>query len=484
MAYEPLPHDSVAPPPSGILPNTYPDSHAVWTVDVDSGSGQPWANAVMEPDTPPAPPEPEREPLALTSAAVWADLNDYNVGSEVFANVAGYSGGNPDTTIYRYRWQTKATADDAWVNGKWVSYDDHALEVSTTITEGGQIRFQCQARDSSIDPVEQLNSFASVQDVPWPPLKCEEPPGISGEMYVGMDLTGSKAVYSGGIPPVTVESQFQRSDNGTSGWTGVDAWGSDDAGTHRIGPDEAGKYFRVAGRGIDQSEDAISQAETLMSFSEVVGPAVDPSALVVSTPVVTGNAYVGQTLSCSEPTVSGGVGPYQIDYFWVDESNAIIWEATYMGNTTTIIDYDLGKTMKCLVTVTDKGWSKGESTTVESNSVGPIQQPSMGQPRPYVDDEIYDPNSGEPIHLREEQSVELRIDLPNDEFSNPSWSWDVRQGSARLSPNGPYCVVFNQTAMGNPVAVQVDMIDNNSSDSPHSIRYAMFVTTASKDLEA
>ena len=376
MSYQPLPHDSVAPPPSGILPNTYPDSHAVWTIDVDAGSGQRHGDAVMEPDTPPPPPEPEREPITVTTAAAWADLNDYSIGSEVFADVAAYEGGNAETTTYRYRWQTKATAEDAWVNGKWTNYDDHAMEVSTTITELGQLRFQCQARDTSVDPVEQVNSFAAVK---------------------------------------TVNT---------------------------------------------------------------------PSALVVSTPVVTGNAYVGQTLSCSEPTVSGGVGPYQLDYFWVDESNAIVWEATYMGSTTTIVSYDLGKNMKCLVTVTDKGYAKGESTTVESNSVGPIEEPSMGQPRPYIDDEIYDPNAEQPYALKEEQSVELRVDLPNNVFGQPSWSWQVRQGDARLSPNGPYCVMFNNTAMGSPVAVQVDMIDNNCSDSPHSIRYTMFVTTASKELEA
>ena len=74
------------------------------------------------------------------------------------------------------------------------------------------------------------------------------------------------------------------------------------------------------------------------------------------------------------------------------------------------------------------------------------------------------------------------VGLPDNEFGQPNWNWDVRQGSARLSPNGPYCGVFNETPMGSPLAVQVDMIDNNSSDSPHSIRYTMFVTTASKDL--
>lgn len=368
--YTPLPHDGPSPPPSGILPNTFPDSHAVWTIDVDGGSGQRHGDAVMQPDTPP------REPITVTTAAEWANLNDYSIGSEVFARVASYTGGNPDTTTYRYRWQTKATGEADWVNGQWVNYHSSALEASTTITDLGQIRFQCQARDTSVDPVEQINSFTSVK---------------------------------------TVNT---------------------------------------------------------------------PSALVVSTPVVTGNAYVGQTLTCSEPTVSGGVGPYQIEYFWVDESNAIIWEATYMGNTTTIVSYDLDKNMKCLVSVTDKGYSDGEHTTVESNTVGPIQQPSMGQPRPYIDDEIYDTNADQPYEVQEEQSIELRVDLPNNVFGQPSWGWQVRQGDARLSPNGPYCVMFNNTAMGNPVSVQVDMIDNNCSDSPHSIRYTMFVTTASEESES
>ena len=240
-SYTPLPHDSVAPPPSGILPNTSPDSHAVWTIDVDGGSGQRHGDAVMEPDTPP---EPEREPITVTTAATWANLNNYVVGNEVFADVANFEGGLPDTTIYRYRTQTRATADDPWVNGKWTNYSDHALEVGMTLTEVGQIKFQCQARDSGVDPVEQVNSF-----------------------------TGFETVTA-------------------------------------------------------------------------------PDPLVNTSPVVTGEPYVGQTLTCSEPIISGGIGPYQFDYFWVDESNVIVWEAAYMGNTTVVVSYDIGKNMKCLVTVT------------------------------------------------------------------------------------------------------------------------------------
>ena len=113
-------------------------------------------------------PEPEREPITVTTAAAWADLNDYSIGSEVFADVAAYEGGSAETTTYRYRWQTRATAEGDWVSGKWTNYDDHAMEVSTTITELGQIRFQCQARDTAVDPVEQVNSFAAVKTVNTP----------------------------------------------------------------------------------------------------------------------------------------------------------------------------------------------------------------------------------------------------------------------------------------------------------------------------
>ena len=64
-----------------------------------------------------------------------------------------------------------------------------------------------------------------------------------------------------------------------------------------------------------------------------------------------------------------------------------------------------------------------------------MQDPSMGQPRPYIDDEIYDPNGDQPHGVREEQAIELRIELPNNAGGQPQWSWTVHQ-SARGSPNG------------------------------------------------
>lgn len=328
----------------------------------------------------PPDPDPGFDPITTTRAAFWSNLNVYEIGHEVFANVAHFEGGNPETTTYRYRWQTKSGASTSvWENGPWSGYNDHALEVSTLLTDGGQIRFQCQAKDSSNG--DQVNSFASIKDVPYLPLVCDQAPTISGEMYVGRWLTGTKAVYSGGMPPVQVESQFQRSGDGHTNWVGVDAWGQDDSGQHKIGPDEVGCYFRVAGRGIDQSGDAISQAETTMSFSEVVGPAVTPT---------------------------------------------------------------------------------------------------MGEARATLDDEPYDPGIDTPT-VTEGQAITMAVFLDDNDGGEPQWTWEVRSGAARLSPNGPYCVAFNETPGGNPFSVQCNFVDLNCVPTGDSVRFSMYTSANVKD---
>lgn len=315
-------------------------------------------------------PEPERQPITVTTGAAWADLNDYSIGNEVFADVAAYTGGNPDTTTYRYRWQARATADDGWVNGSWTNYNDHAMEVSTTIAEPGQLRFQCQARDTSVDPVEQVNSFAAVK---------------------------------------TVDT---------------------------------------------------------------------PAALVISTPVVTGEPIVGYTLTCSEPTVSGGVGPYQLDYFWVDESNAIVWEATYMGNTTKIIDYDLGKTMKCLVTVTDKGYARGESTTVQSNQLGPINRPTLPDYEVYVDGALHDdPSADVGVGINGTVVLEVRPEAVAYPPLDIGYSWQVRNGTGRLSggTNGTSVMYMAPDSAPAGALVTCTATSNDASDSAYAAEVTILV---------
>ena len=152
------------------------------------------------------------------------------------------------------------------------------------------------------------------ESITYPPLVNVTPPTISGTAETFATITGTKAVYSGGQPPVAVQSQIQVSDNGTSGWSGVDAWGTDDAGTHYISESQYGKFFRVAGRAIDESIDSVSQAETLMSFSDVLGPVVyaDPSVTITQAlqPIYDISPGSRVTISC------GGRGLYDLTYTW------------------------------------------------------------------------------------------------------------------------------------------------------------------------
>ena len=107
-----------------------------------------------------------RDPIVVANSAAWANLNDYTEGSTVFANVAHFEGGTEGSTIYRYRWQTRDSADESFVNGSWTNYSNGSMEVeSDALPKGGQIRFQCQSRDDSVDPAEQVNSFTSIQDI-------------------------------------------------------------------------------------------------------------------------------------------------------------------------------------------------------------------------------------------------------------------------------------------------------------------------------
>ena len=114
------------------------------------------------------PDPPVREDITVTHATTWAAHNNYVKGQTVYCNVAAFSGGS-DETIYRWRLQKRADVDSDWQNYSWTNYSDHALEINITCPEG-QMRIHCQARDASVDPVDQVNSFSTTETVTTPTL--------------------------------------------------------------------------------------------------------------------------------------------------------------------------------------------------------------------------------------------------------------------------------------------------------------------------
>jgi hypothetical protein len=127
-------------------------------VEVIDTEGNPWE---------PVPgPDPWDE-LAVSSGANFVSENVYEIGQSVTAKTAIFIGGNPETTTYRSRWQSRTTSSDAWENSNWMDTTNGKNDHSYFITKPGQLRFQSQGRDSTVDPVLQVNSFTSVKAVPF-----------------------------------------------------------------------------------------------------------------------------------------------------------------------------------------------------------------------------------------------------------------------------------------------------------------------------
>jgi hypothetical protein len=114
---------------------------------------------------PPAPPEPEFDPLAVADGqgSNWVGGNVYEVGQTIEGRTAAYVGGKEPVT-YRYRFQFKATDSDTWVNESWTNTTNSKNSVTYTPTETGQVKLQSQARDAQ-DPVAQLNSVTGIKTI-------------------------------------------------------------------------------------------------------------------------------------------------------------------------------------------------------------------------------------------------------------------------------------------------------------------------------
>ena len=248
---------------------------------------------------------------------------------------------------------------------------------------------------------------------------------------VGETVEGKTAEFTGGKPPVNYRYRFQTQAEGSDSWVNQ-PWTTTTNAKNSVFFElvESGKVkFQSQAR---DANDPIVQLNSTAGTKTVTAPIVyDP--LVVGDPVATGDAFVGYTLTCSEPSVDGGSGDTSIDYYWVDAATkAIVWESTYMGNTTTIIDYDLGKTMYCLVVVTDR--VTGDSISKESNHKGPINRPALPEYETYVNSELYDDPSQQ-IGVLPGGSVVCEV--RPETISNPpldlAYEWKIRTGTGRLS---------------------------------------------------
>ena len=160
---------------------------------------------------------------------------------------------------------------------------------------------------------------------------------------------------------------------------------------------------------------------------EQPGPEYEP--LVVGDPVLTGQAIVGYTLSCSQPSIEGGSGDYTINYYWQDANSKSV---LYMGATQKVSANDIGRTMCCQVYVADN--ETGENFTVVSNSVGPVNRPVLPEFDVWVNGELHeDPTADVGVEPNGTVVIEVRQMPVSNAPADLTYDWKIRNGTGRLS---------------------------------------------------
>jgi hypothetical protein len=144
-------------------------------------------------------PVPEYDELVVApnGGANLIAENVYEIGQQVTGKTAVFTGGNPETTAYRSRWQWRKLPDDAWENSNWMNTTNEKNDHAYFIAKPGQLRFQSQARDTSDDPVTQINSFTSVKEVPFTEIGAVTVDPDQGSVAVMGNLSFT-AVVTGG----------------------------------------------------------------------------------------------------------------------------------------------------------------------------------------------------------------------------------------------------------------------------------------------
>ena len=106
-------------------------------------------------------------------------------------------------------------------------------------------------------------------------------------------------------------------------------------------------------------------------------PGPEYEELEMTTPVVTGVATVGETVTCSEPTVTGGSGSYEFTYTWkLKADDGAVFGS---GSEVEIPAEAVGKEGYCEVTATDS--TADMSISKDSNVVGPVAASSKSKAR-------------------------------------------------------------------------------------------------------
>ena len=230
---------------------------------------------------------------------------------------------------------------------------------------------------------------------------------------VGQTVEARTAEYSGGVQPVTYKCRFSTRATESDPWVNG-AWTT-------VPNEKTPAFFEIVDVGQirfqTQAKDSSEEPVTLNSMTGVKTVVTPKEPLFAEDPTASGTPMVGETLTCSQPVTTGGSPPYVYSYAWVDADGDLIFENGYLLSTFVPTDADVGKTMQCVVTITDQSTTR-QTVVVRSNSVGPI----VAHP-PEV---IFDQNTT-PLGFTVEQNKRNSILIRARGYYTVTYKWEMNK---------------------------------------------------------
>lgn len=223
------------------------------------------------------------------------------------------------------------------VNESWVWKDSAGntlasntpTYVVTSAEAGRNIFVEYSVVDSSAPPVTLTANTTSTSPV----FEITSPGSVSGVPAVGQILTYTAGTYVGGLAPVLATWQWKDSAGNVL---------ASNTPTYTVTAAEANRSIFV--------EYTVSDASTPTQTLSDVTPSTSPVLAITSPGSIAGVANVGQTLTYTQGTYSGGLAPVVETWDWKDSSGTILASNT---PTYVITASEAGKTIYVEYKVTD-----------------------------------------------------------------------------------------------------------------------------------
>ena len=333
-----------------------------------------WAFGGSAPQQPDMHGKPQLQALRWGTLPSLSSVGRVNPLQAITATPGTVTGGTGPIT-YSYQWEIALPAPaggaKVWrpiAGATGLTYTPSALDL------GAEIRLMQTGTDSEVPPKSVTQATAEVVVAP-PALQVATVPTITGTVQVGKTLTAVPGTFTGGLAPVTLQTVWESSADGTTGWAPVAPTDPSKPLELVVGASLQGQHLRVKTIATDATVPAPQQATALGVATATVAAAADVPLLAGTPPTITGSLVVGATLTAAGGTATAGKPPISYTYRWERAAAATgPWGAITgaTGSTYVLAAADAGKFLRVVAVATDSNTPTPHRIDVPSAATGAV----------------------------------------------------------------------------------------------------------------